>query len=94
MYYTGCPVGRMTKANLPLRSGRFPRIRACLFDMDGLLLDTEDRYTMMTNEILQIYGKPSLPWFIKAQLQGRPAPEVGTHPPFEACSSQHWLTEI
>ncbi|CRG83910.1 putative protein C4C5,01 [Talaromyces islandicus] len=59
-----------------MSSTEFPRIRACLFDMDGLLLDTEDRYTSMTNEILQMYDKPTLPWFIKAQLQGRPAPEA------------------
>lgn len=45
--------------------------------MDGLLIDSEDRYTMITNAILQEYGKPLLPWSIKAQLQGRPQPEVG-----------------
>jgi len=44
--------------------------------MDGLLLDTEDKYTLVTNTILQEYGKPLLPWNIKAQLQGRPQPEV------------------
>lgn len=48
--------------------------------MDGLLLDTEDRYTMITNAILQEYGKPLLPWEIKAQLQGRPQPEVRKSP--------------
>ncbi|KAJ6164717.1 hypothetical protein N7470_003389 [Penicillium chermesinum] len=53
-----------------------PRIRACLFDMDGLLIDSEDKYTMITNEVLQMYGKPNLPWSIKAQLQGRPQPEA------------------
>ncbi|KAF7716762.1 HAD hydrolase subfamily IA protein [Penicillium ucsense] len=53
-----------------------PRIRACLFDMDGLLIDSEDRYTQITNEVLQKYGKPDLPWSIKAQLQGRPGPEA------------------
>lgn len=57
----------------------FPRIRACLFDMDGLLIDSEDKYTMITNEVLHSYGKPDLPWSIKAQLQGRPAPEVSPH---------------
>ncbi|PVH72241.1 hypothetical protein DL98DRAFT_433592, partial [Cadophora sp. DSE1049] len=46
-------------------------IRACLFDMDGLLLNTEDLYTVVTNEILHEYGKPDLPWRKKAQLQGR-----------------------
>ncbi|KAJ5469088.1 HAD-superfamily hydrolasesubfamily IAvariant 3 [Penicillium sp. IBT 31633x] len=54
-----------------------PRIRACLFDMDGLLIDSEDLYTVITNEILQKYGRPLLPWSVKAQLQGRPQPEAG-----------------
>ncbi|KAF2145832.1 uncharacterized protein K452DRAFT_295393 [Aplosporella prunicola CBS 121167] len=52
-----------------------PAIRACLFDMDGLLIDTEDLYTICTNKLLHEYGKPDLPWSIKAQLQGRPGPE-------------------
>ena len=54
----------------------FPNVRACLFDMDGLLIDSEDIYTLCNNVILHQYGKPSLPWNIKAQLQGRPGPEV------------------
>ena len=54
-----------------------PKIRACLFDMDGLLIDSEDLYTVCTNEILHKYGRPDLPWSIKAQLQGRPGPEAG-----------------
>lgn len=44
--------------------------------MDGLLIDSEDIYTLCNNIILRQYGKPSLPWNIKAQLQGRPGPEV------------------
>jgi pseudouridine-5'-monophosphatase len=44
--------------------------------MDGLLIDSEDLYTICTNETLRKYGKPDLPWNIKAQLQGRPGPEV------------------
>lgn len=44
--------------------------------MDGLLLDTEDLYTLCINTILEKYGKPSLPWSIKAKLQGRPGPEA------------------
>lgn len=44
--------------------------------MDGLLINSEDLYTICTNEILHEYGKPNLPWNIKAQLQGRPGPEV------------------
>ncbi|KAI9832217.1 MAG: hypothetical protein M1826_002221 [Phylliscum demangeonii] len=54
----------------------FPPIRACLFDMDGLLIDSEDIYTICTNQILAEHHKPALPWHIKAQLQGRPAPEA------------------
>lgn len=55
----------------------FPPVRACLFDMDGLLLDSEDKYSLCTNAILEKYGKPPLPWSIKAQLQGRPGPAAG-----------------
>ncbi|KAI9756912.1 MAG: hypothetical protein M4579_003666 [Chaenotheca gracillima] len=54
-----------------------PPIRACLFDMDGLLIDSEDIYTHCTNQILDEHGKPGLPWSVKAQLQGRPGPEAG-----------------
>ena len=53
-----------------------PPVRACLFDMDGLLIDSEDLYTTCTNEMLSRFGKPGIPWSIKAQLQGRPGPEV------------------
>lgn len=54
----------------------FPPVRACLFDMDGLLLDTEDIYTNCINMILEKYGKGTLPWSIKAKLQGRPGPQA------------------
>ncbi|KAK3292111.1 HAD-like domain-containing protein [Chaetomium fimeti] len=52
----------------------FPPVRACLFDMDGLLLDTEDLYTLCVNLILEKYQRPNLPWSVKAKLQGRPGP--------------------
>ncbi|KAI4124733.1 MAG: hypothetical protein LQ338_004651 [Usnochroma carphineum] len=45
--------------------------------MDGLLLDTEDIYTLCNNIILRECNRPDLPWNIKAQLQGRPGPEAG-----------------
>lgn len=45
--------------------------------MDGLLIDSEDIYTEVTNIILHRYGKPSIPWSVKAQLQGRPGPQAG-----------------
>lgn len=43
--------------------------------MDGLLLDTEDIYTLCINTLLSKYGRPPLPWSIKARLQGRPGPQ-------------------
>ncbi|KAK8240696.1 HAD-like domain-containing protein [Phyllosticta capitalensis] len=55
---------------------RLPAIKALLFDMDGMLIDTEDLYTICTNEVLREFGKPDLPWNIKAQLQGRPGPDA------------------
>lgn len=48
------------------------RIKACLFDMDGLLINTEDMYTEATNRMLAEYGKGPLPWSVKIELQGRP----------------------
>lgn len=45
--------------------------------MDGLLIDSEDAYTIVTNTILRENGRPDLPWSIKAQLQGRPGPAAG-----------------
>lgn len=44
--------------------------------MDGLLLDTEDLYTLCVNMVLDKYGKPPMPWSVKAKLQGRPGPEA------------------
>jgi len=46
--------------------------------MDGLLLDTEDLYTLCINIVLERHGRPSLPWSIKAKLQGRPAEEANS----------------
>ncbi|KAI4165552.1 MAG: hypothetical protein LQ342_000965 [Letrouitia transgressa] len=43
--------------------------------MDGMLIDTEDIYTLCNNVLLKENGRPPLPWNIKAQLQGRPGPE-------------------
>ncbi|KAK3688008.1 HAD-like domain-containing protein [Podospora appendiculata] len=60
---------------MPTRT-EFPPVRACLFDMDGLLLDTEDLYTLCVNLVLEKYQRGKLPWSIKAKLQGRPGPEA------------------
>ena len=39
-------------------------ITHCLFDMDGLLLNTEDLYTLAQQEVLEPYGK-KFPWDLK-----------------------------
>ncbi|EDO14884.1 hypothetical protein Kpol_380p2 [Vanderwaltozyma polyspora DSM 70294] len=51
-------------------------IKACLFDMDGLLINTEDIYTETTNIILKDYDKDPMTWDLKLQLQGLPGPEA------------------
>jgi pseudouridine-5'-monophosphatase len=50
------------------------KIKAILYDMDGLLLDTENFYTDVTQKIVSRYGK-NFDWSIKAQMLGRPALE-------------------
>lgn len=50
----------------------FPAVRACIFDMDGLLIDTEDIITLCINRLLEKYGRPTLPRSIRAQLMGVP----------------------
>ncbi|KAI1375260.1 HAD-like protein [Hypoxylon crocopeplum] len=55
----------------------FPPIRACLFDMDGLLINTEDLYTICADIVLTKYGRPRLPWSVKAQLMGIPGSSHG-----------------
>ncbi len=46
-------------------------VRACIFDVDGLLINSEDIYTDIYNNILRSYGKPDLPWSVKAKQQSR-----------------------
>lgn len=51
--------------------------KACLFDMDGLLLDTEVIYTRSFSHVLRKYGCPEgLTWDVKVKLQGVPGPEA------------------
>ena len=47
------------------------RIRACIFDVDGTLINSEDIYSDIYNNILQEYEKPDYPWRIKAVQQSR-----------------------
>ncbi|PPQ63669.1 hypothetical protein CVT24_004554 [Panaeolus cyanescens] len=47
------------------------KIEYVLFDMDGLLIDSEKIYTIATNEVLAEYGKV-MTWDIKAGCMGKP----------------------
>lgn len=44
--------------------------------MDGLLINTEDIYTLTLNEILADHGKGPLTWDVKVHLQGLPGPQA------------------
>lgn len=49
-----------------------PKITHIIYDMDGVLLDTEPFYTQVTEQIVQAYGK-QFDWTIKSQMIGRQA---------------------
>ncbi|EUC39862.1 hypothetical protein COCMIDRAFT_10139 [Bipolaris oryzae ATCC 44560] len=50
----------------------FSPIRACIFDMDGLLINSEDIITLCTNRLLEKYGRPAFTRSIRVQLMGIP----------------------
>ncbi|KAJ5471930.1 hypothetical protein N7539_008499 [Penicillium diatomitis] len=49
-----------------------PVIRACIFDLDGLLINSEDMVTKAVNQVLKQYGRPPLDAPIRAKLMGVP----------------------
>ena len=51
-----------------------PRPAALIYDLDGVLLDTEPFYTQVTQEIVARYGK-TFDWSIKSRMIGRPSIE-------------------
>ncbi|KAH6609787.1 haloacid dehalogenase-like hydrolase [Trichoderma cornu-damae] len=50
----------------------FPPIRACIFDLDGLLINSEDIITQSINRLLEKYSRPAFTRSIRAQLMGIP----------------------
>ena len=54
---------------------KLPRpVRAVIYDLDGVLLETEHFYTEVTQEIVEAYGK-TFDWTIKSNMIGRPSRE-------------------
>jgi pseudouridine 5'-phosphatase len=51
---------------------------AVIFDMDGVLLDTERLYTEATQQIVARFGK-TFDWRVKADMIGRPAIDSARH---------------
>ena len=60
----------MLKADKVVTS--LPGIRACIFDMDGLLINTEEIVTSCINQLLEKYGRPVFTRSVRAQLMGVP----------------------
>jgi len=56
-------------------ASNFRRVTHCIFDMDGLLLDTEKIYTQATQTILDRYGK-TYTWEFKVTVMGLQTQEV------------------
>lgn len=55
-----------------------PKAEYVIFDMDGLMIDSETVYTRVTNDILAEYGK-EMTWDIKAGLMGKPEKDAALH---------------
>ncbi|XP_037957274.1 probable pseudouridine-5'-phosphatase [Teleopsis dalmanni] len=53
----------------------FRKVTHCIFELDGLLLDTEDKYEMIIKDMIKIFNK-ELTWEIRLQLFGKTDLEV------------------
>ncbi|XP_058067953.1 (DL)-glycerol-3-phosphatase 1, mitochondrial-like [Magnolia sinica] len=63
----------MAKASVEKSATR--AITRIIFDMDGLLIDTENFYTLVQEKILARYGK-QFDWSLKAKMMGKKALEA------------------
>lgn len=52
-------------------------VRACIFDMDGLLINTEDIITSCINHALAKHDRPPIPRKLRAQIMGVPSSTNG-----------------
>ncbi|KAK4057097.1 hypothetical protein OIO90_001997 [Microbotryomycetes sp. JL221] len=66
------PVAKALDESSPMR------IKAVLFDMDGLMIDSERIYTDVTNSIIGEFGA-EMTWEIKAGIMGRPAHDAANY---------------
>ncbi|XP_043791032.1 pseudouridine-5'-phosphatase-like isoform X1 [Apis laboriosa] len=59
-----------------MSQNQYKNVTHCIFDMDGLLLNTELLYTEAFNRIISFYGK-EFTWEHKAKIMGFKSKEVG-----------------
>ena len=90
-----CPEQLAGKCLLPTFSRR---IKGAIFDMDGLLLDTERLYTIAQEKVLSKYTDRKFTWEVKSMMMGRKALEaVGLmlkhYDLTESVSAQDFLAE-
>jgi hypothetical protein len=63
----------LTEKNATNSNHSLPPIRACIFDMDGLLINTEDLYFTCMDNILAKYNKLPVPWSLRPRPMGVPS---------------------
>ena len=54
----------------------YKNVTHCIFDMDGLLINTEDLYTVATEQVMARYTDKKYTFEIKTKLMGRKPSEA------------------
>ena len=54
----------------------YENVTHCIFDMDGLLINTEDLYTVATEQVMARYTDKKYTFEIKTKLMGRKPSEA------------------